>query len=339
MDSEAKQTQEVDERSVFWGRKKKKRIMVEPPTPPLEAPIADTHAHLDMLDNVSLALARAAYYNVQFICAMADVADKPKPDYDDLETWKPARFNYDHLESWKQEAAEILEDMSLVAPGQVPKLPHVRIIVGCHPHNAKEFTAQAEAELMKLLAHPLTCAIGEVGLDYHYDLSPRPTQQAVFRKMIELSHTTELPLVLHLREAHEDAYKILQEEGFPKAGTLLHCFNRDVETVRPWLDAGCMVAVGGALTFKKSEETREAIENIPSPVLLTETDAPFMTPEPMRSAVCEPAHTIFTAAKIAELKRCAPGPEREALLQRMYNNALALLDRPTTAWQASYKGE
>ena len=136
-----------------------------------------------------------------------------------------------------------------------------------------------------------------------------------------------------MREAHDEAFAIMQDEGWPEAGTLLHCFNRDWETLEPWVRAGSYVAFGGPLTFKKADEVRDAAARVPENRLLTETDAPYMTPEPMRGMTCGPEHVIFTVARLAEVRGCAPGKEREAFLRRLMANATALLDRSATPWQ------
>ncbi|WP_139650819.1 TatD family hydrolase [Raoultibacter phocaeensis] len=217
-------------------------------------------------------------------------------------------------------------------------MPRVRIAAGCHPHNAKHYDDALEAELYRLLADPRTCAVGEVGLDYHYDFSPRADQIAVFRRQIALAHETRLPLVLHLREAHEEAYRIMTEEGFPEGGVLLHCFNLDWDTLAPWLDKGCYAAFGGSLTFKKSDDTREAARRMPLGRILTETDAPYMTPEPMRGMECGPDHVIFTAERLAEVRGCETGPAKLEFLADIYRNALDLLNREPTAWQLEHGG-
>lgn len=318
----------------FYGKKKKKGLQrVESPNPPLESPVADTHAHLDLLSNVPLILARAAVYRVGFICSIVDPSEDKGDVYRLRESWvKDAEAMISSLfkASELKYEGEISELQQKVVPGSVPS---IRVACGCHPHNARHYSSELEQGLLEYLRDPLTGAVGEVGLDYHYDFSPREQQREVFRRQIEIAHMTGLPLVLHLREAHEDAFKIMEKEGFPSAGTLLHCFNRDEDSLIPWLEKGCSIALGGAITFKKSEDTRDALRGIPDTALLTETDAPYMTPEPLRSMPCEPAHTVFTAQKIAEVKGCAPGASRGQLLDQIYRNALALLDREPTAWQ------
>ncbi len=333
-------------------RKKGKYRLVEPPL--LEGPVADTHAHVATLRDPALELARCALAGVSFVVCMEDVKD-------------PYGRTFEGMDGWFAEAAEILPDVrertlaaldgsdAAWAPtvraalasrtafadegGEACRtaLPHARIAVGCHPHNAAHYDDAKERALMGLLADGRVCAIGEVGLDYHYDFSPRDVQRAVFRRQIRLAHETGLPLVLHLREAHDEALAIMREEGFPAAGALLHCFNLDAETLAPWVAAGCYVAIGGPVTFKSFDDLRTAVHGIPADRLLTETDAPYMTPEPMRGTECGPAHTVFTAARLAEELGFAPGKERAAFLRRTLDNAHALLDRAPTDWQRAHQ--
>ena len=140
---------------------------------------------------------------------------------------------------------------------------------------------------------------------------------------------------MHIREAHDLAFRVLQEEGFPAAGTLLHCFNLGPEDVAPWVEAGCYIALGGPVTFKKSDFTREAATLVPLDKLLTETDAPYMTPEPMRGITCWTDHVLFSAAKLAEVHGAEPGLARQEFLAALHENALRLLDRPPLPWQTA----
>ena len=123
-------------------------------------------------------------------------------------------------------------------------MPRVRFAVGCHPHNAKFYDDDLERALLDRLADPRVSAVGEIGLDYHYDFSPREDQREAFRRQIRVAKQAGLPVVLHIREAHDEAFAILQEEGFPEAGTLLHCFNLDWAELERWVEAGCHVAFG-----------------------------------------------------------------------------------------------
>ncbi len=204
-------------------------------------------------------------------------------------------------------------------------MPRTRIACGVHPHNARLYNEETENQLRKLAQDKRVTAIGEVGLDYHYDFSPRDVQQEVFRKQIRLSKELELPVLLHMREAHDDGFRILQEEGFPEAGTLLHCFNLDTAELQRWIDQDCYIAFGGPLTFKKSDEVREAATHVPLNRLLTETDAPYMTPEPLRGTTCEPADVIWTADKLCDVRGMHDEDERTEFMRAIYDNAMRLL--------------
>ena len=201
--------------------------------------------------------------------------------------------------------------------------------MGCHPHNAQHYDDALEAVLRERLHDARVSALGEVGLDYHYDLSPRDVQRSAFRRQLALAREAGLPVILHVREAHDDAFAIMAEGGFPEAGTLLHCYNLGPDELRRWLDAGCFVAFGGALTFKRAEEVREAAKLVPLDRLLTETDAPYMAPEPLRGNECGPEYTVFTAEALARVRGADGSPEElEAFLGQLYRNAVGLLDRP-----------
>ena len=212
-------------------------------------------------------------------------------------------------------------------------MPRVRFAVGCHPHNAKHYDDALEGLLLDRLADARVSAVGEIGLDYHYDFSPREAQREAFRRQVRVAKEAGLPIVLHIREAHDDAFSILQEEGFPQAGTLLHCFNLDWAELERWVEAGCYVAFGGPVTFKHADEVRDAASHVPEELLLTETDAPYMTPEPLRGATCGPEHVVFTADKLCEVRGLAFGEEREMFLRKLLANAYGLLDREPTPWQ------
>lgn len=207
--------------------------------------------------------------------------------------------------------------------------------MGCHPHNAKHYDDALEAVLRERLHDARVSALGEIGLDYHYDLSPREDQREAFRRQIRLAKEAGLPVILHMREAHDDGFAILEEEGFPEAGTLLHCFNLDAAEMARWVEAGCFIAFGGPLTFKRADDVREAARLVPVDRLLTETDAPYMTPEPLRGTTCGPEHVVFTAAVLADVRGLEGDrtPARWELMRQTCQNALALLDREPTPWQ------
>lgn len=309
-------------RDTKFRQKRKHGAWREVPAPELGCVVADTHAHLHLLSDPALSLARAAVHGIGFVCAIVDVAE------DD-----PATF--EQLDQWKRRAASVAYEIepslqALCASCPHPKVPALRIAAGVHPHNAKDYDDEVERALVeRLRTDGRVSAVGEIGLDYHYDLSPRDVQRDVFRRQLALAREAGLPVALHVREAHDDAFAILQQEGFPEAGTLLHCYNLGPDELQRWVDAGCYVAFGGALTFKNAEEVREAAKLVPLDRLLTETDAPYMAPEPLRGNECGPEYTLFTAEALARVRGADGSPEeREAFLGQLYRNALELLDRP-----------
>jgi TatD DNase family protein len=307
-----------DEPPVYWDavfRDTKGRPVA---APNLASPVADTHVHLDMLHHPALALARCAVHGVDFLVSVVDPTEDPG-------------YTYKGIGEWERTARGLLDEWGRHGP-----VPRVRIIVGCHPHNAAKYTKEIERLLIRCAARPVTSGIGEIGLDYHYDLSPRTVQREVFKRQLELANEMTLPVSLHLREAHDDGLRILKEQGAPTAGTLLHCFNLDFETLEPFLALGCHVAFGGPLTFKKCDELREAARQTPLKCIVTETDAPFMAPEPLRGTVCGPEYTVFTAARLAEVFGLE-GREAIKFLTRVFRNARDFFDRDTSSWQDNEK--
>lgn len=296
--------------------------------PVIPASVADTHAHLVMLSDPALSLARCAAHHVDFVETMVD-----PPEGTDT---------YDLLGGWREDARAILDGWSadghLAADGRSladVAVPVVRIGIGVHPHNAKSYTVDCERTLIERASDPITSIIGEIGLDYHYDLSPRDLQKKVFARQLELAQQMGLPVTLHIREAHEDALEILARTGVPEAGCVLHCFNLDSTALKPWLELGCSIALGGPLTFKKSDYVREAVADIPSKRLLTETDSPYMTPVPLRGTECGPEDTVFVAHTLYESYSAAHpscGDEHE-FLQTIFGNATRLLDTQAYDWQ------
>ena len=297
-------------------RKNGERKVVDAPSPAIEAPIADAHTHLGAGD-APLVLARAAAHGVDFMCCLAMAAD----DMEDV---------LSGIDAWREDAREVL---SRIAPGAA--VPRVRLAAGCHPHDAGKYTPELRERLVQVLHDPRVCAIGEIGLDFYYNNSEPDEQRRVFRDQLRLAHETGLPVQLHVRDAHAEALEILKEEGLPAAGVMLHCCSLPPDELLPWVEAGCYISYGGAVTFASSDEARRAVPLVPHDRLLIETDAPYMTPVPLRGSKCESAHTVFTAAKLAELFGCEPGDSRRALLQQFHDNALALLDREPTPWQRS----
>lgn len=178
--------------------------------------------------------------------------------------------------------------------------------VGTHPHYADEERDVPLRMLIELAAHPKVVAIGEAGLDYHYDNSPREDQATGFRTHIAAARETGLPLVIHARDADEDTAQILEEEmAKGPFSAVLHCFTAGAELARRGVALGLYVSFSGVLTFKKSDALRAIAAQVPSDRLLVETDAPYLAPEPMRGKKNEPAWVTHTAARLAEVKSCS----------------------------------
>jgi TatD DNase family protein len=175
--------------------------------------------------------------------------------------------------------------------------------VGTHPHNAHEELDVTAEQLAKLSEHPRCVAIGEAGLDYHYDKSPREAQAQGFRTHIAAARMTQLPLVIHARQADDDIITILREEtakgAFP---AILHCFTAGPELARVGVELGLYVSFSGILTFKTSEELRRIAADVPLDRLLVETDAPYLAPVPFRGKRNQPAYVVETAKVLAEVR-------------------------------------
>jgi TatD DNase family protein len=182
------------------------------------------------------------------------------------------------------------------------KAPDIQASLGVHPHEAKFWTPDSEGELAELLADPNVRFVGETGLDWHYDLSPRDQQEAAFRAQIRLAKRLRKPLMIHTREAPEDTLRILREEGADAVRGIIHCFSEDKAFAEGALDLGFFLSFSGIVTFKKSEAIREVAAWAPADRILVETDAPFLAPVPFRGKPNEPGFVRFTADKVAELR-------------------------------------
>ena len=175
--------------------------------------------------------------------------------------------------------------------------------VGVHPHHAAEEPLKDAAPLIERAQNPKVAGIGETGLDYFYDRSPRPEQIAVFRAHIDAARQTGLPLIIHTRDAEDDTIAILAEEMGKGAFTgVLHCFTGSQRLAQAGLELGLYVSASGIITFKKSESLREVFRTIPMQRLLIETDAPYLAPVPHRGKPNEPAFVAHTAAALAALR-------------------------------------
>ncbi len=180
--------------------------------------------------------------------------------------------------------------------------PQVYFTVGTHPHNAAEEPDIAVETLASLSLHPRCIAIGEAGLDYHYDTSPREVQRKVFLTHIAAARETGLPLVIHARNADEEMAQILKDEmSIGPYAAVLHCFSSGAELAKIGVELGFYVSFSGILTFKKSDDIRAIAAAVPPDRLLVETDAPYLAPEPRRGRVNEPAYVVHTARVLGEV--------------------------------------
>jgi TatD DNase family protein len=181
--------------------------------------------------------------------------------------------------------------------------PDVFFLLGVHPHEAAGMTKE-DLDLMRraFVADSRLKAVGEIGLDYYYDHSPRAVQRDRFRRQLELALELEQPVVIHCREAEDDCLAILDEMGLPGYSLLWHCFGLGPDWAREILDRGWHVSVPGTVTYAKNEPLREAVKIIPPERLHLETDAPFLAPEPYRGQRNEPALIGFTAETVAALR-------------------------------------
>ena len=181
--------------------------------------------------------------------------------------------------------------------------PDVWASVGVHPHEADAHPDLGAAVLVEASRHPRVVAIGECGLDYHYDKSDRAAQRERFAAHIEAARQTGLPLIIHTRDAEEDTAAILTE-AVGKGGirAVLHCFTGSAELARNALDLGLTISISGIVTFKNAKDLQETAKAIPLDRLLVETDSPFLAPVPHRGRTCEPAFVADTAAFLAELR-------------------------------------
>jgi TatD DNase family protein len=229
--------------------------------------LIDTHAHLEMLDGIHNVIERARDTGLERIVAISS----------------------DLISSKK--SLEIASDF-----------PMVFAAVGIHPHEASSFSEEILLEIEGLGIEEKVVAIGETGLDYHYMHSSRDIQINSFRKHIELAKKLNLPLVIHVREAHDEVLKILKEEDAWETMGVIHCFTGDYETAKRYIDEGFYISFSGIVTFKNAEEIREAARKIPIERMLIETDSPYLAPIPFRGKRNEPSYVKYVAEKISELR-------------------------------------
>ncbi|RAK16575.1 TatD DNase family protein [Anoxybacillus vitaminiphilus] len=198
--------------------------------------------------------------------------------------------------------------------------PFIYAAVGWHPVDAIDMTEEDLQMIEQLAAHPKVVALGEMGLDYYWDKSPKEVQKEVFRKQIALAKKVKLPIIIHNREATADIIEILREENASEVGGIMHCFTGSVEVAKQCIDMNFYISFGGPVTFKNARKPKEVAKEIPLEHLLIETDCPYLTPHPFRGKRNEPSYVKYVAEAIAELK----GVSFEEVAQKTSDNAKKL---------------
>ena len=194
--------------------------------------------------------------------------------------------------------------------------PDIFATVGVHPHHAKTITPETYDQLRQLAQEPKVVGLGETGLDFYYDYSPRAAQRRHFRAFIQLALELDLPLSLHVRDAYAEAADILRQEGRGRVRGVMHCFTGTVPEAQALLALGLCISFSGIVTFKRARELREVVPSVPLDRLLIETDCPYLAPVPYRGRRNEPAYVSRVAATIAQVKAVPP----EEVAQATWHN-------------------
>lgn len=192
--------------------------------------------------------------------------------------------------------------------------------IGWHPVDAIDMTDEDLAWIEEMAAHPKVVALGEMGLDYHWDKSPHDVQKEVFRRQISLAKKLKLPIIIHNRDATEDVVQILREENAEEVGGIMHCFSGSAETAKECVEMNFHISLGGPVTFKNAKKPKKVAMEVPLERLLIETDCPYLAPHPYRGKRNEPAHVKLVAEQIAELKEIS----YEEVAKKTTENAMKL---------------
>jgi TatD DNase family protein len=191
--------------------------------------------------------------------------------------------------------------------------------IGIHPHDAAKIEPDFWPTLEQLATSTKVVGIGETGLDYYYDHSPRQTQRQVFERFLVLANAVRRPVICHVRDAHDDAVAVLRAGPIPEAGGVIHCFTGNVEDARRYLDLGLYLSFSGVLTFKKADDVRKAASYAPSDRILVETDAPYLAPVPHRGQRNEPAFVAKTLEALAHVRGISLGRAAELTTANAFN--------------------
>ncbi len=258
-------------------------------------PVIDSHAHLDHLDfkdAVEGVLARAREATVSQIITVASTLESARASL---------KLAQEH--------------------------PELFATAGIHPHDAADARPGDMQEVEDLGRLPAVVAVGETGLDYHYDLSPREKQRELFARHAEMALRLDKPLIIHIREAHDDAVAILKEVRGPEIKGVVHCFTGDLPQARQYLKMGLHISFSGIVTFPKSEQIQEVAAWAPVDRILVETDSPYLAPVPFRGKRNEPSYVVHTGAFVARLRKM----EVDELARITSQNTRALFGLPCSA--------
>ncbi|HIW69977.1 MAG TPA: TatD family hydrolase [Candidatus Limosilactobacillus merdipullorum] len=223
--------------------------------------------------------------------------------FNDVPKWMKRAANLGVVEMNIVGSNKKLNDRALQLAEQYPQL---HAIVGWHPEDSKNYDQAAEDELIANLKNPLVVGLGEIGLDYHWDTSPRDVQRRVFARQLEIAKELNVPVSIHCRDAFEDAYPLLKAAHVGDFGGVMHSFNGDPEWLHKFLDLGMHISYSGVASFKNAKEVHESVEQTPLDRLLVETDAPYLTPEPHRGEQNEPGYSRFVVMAVAKWKEMDP---------------------------------
>jgi TatD DNase family protein len=241
------------------------------------------------------------------------------PDFDADRAEMMARARQAGVDRMLTIGTEVPTSRAAIALAQAE--PDVWAAVGVHPHDAAEADEATLAEIERLAGAARVVAIGEIGLDFFRDLSPRDVQERVFRHLIGVARRARKPVIVHCREAHPEVLGILGEERAAEVGGIMHCFSGDVAVARRCLELGLLISLAGPVTYPNARALPEVARFVPADRLVVETDCPFLPPQGYRGKRNEPAYLAITAARVAELR----GEPLEEFARRSSENACRLL--------------
>ncbi|MGI6755017.1 MAG: TatD family hydrolase [Atopobiaceae bacterium] len=324
----------LDPEALFYDKRARLHMPAQP-----YAPLFDTHTHLTQIRDLdpAVAVARAALAGVRYmVCPVDPTDDAQDPSQVEAffdEVCDRARALLREVSGTGTQAGA---DHALLPPEFL--CDHIYIIAGIHPYGAQEINERMGV-LNKLLESPRCVGVGEIGLDLGpYNELDLTTQLEAFEIQLRLAHERNVPVELHIRDAKDDAsatahraaFDLLERQAPDPSLIDLHCFTQGPEVMRPFAQMGTYIAFGGAATFKKSDDIRQALAACPKDQILLETDSPYMAPHPLRGLSCEPAMVAFTAELIAKT-RAQVGDEPSKTYKQLLQNALAFLRLPAPA--------